>query len=195
MLKHRSFLFPLIEIWGKTPLEPALHGSDIVREMFFPHATHMKLNGILILIAPLAFAGCVQSHRAPVVYSTPPAYAPYPEAPPAVISVPETSVSSRPEVRVYPPAATEATPEPLLPAITYGPSEADLALAQSLRRILSADTSLASASRNMMMSIQNGRVTLTGTAPSENARRVVEQTVGSTAGVVSVEDRVQVDLH
>jgi len=65
-MKHRAFLFPPEGNLGKDPNRTGAVWPDIVRMMFFLHATHMKLNRILILIAPLAFAGCVQSHQAPV---------------------------------------------------------------------------------------------------------------------------------
>jgi osmotically-inducible protein OsmY len=94
---------------------------------------------------------------------------------------------------VYAPDAT--VPPPFEPVITYGSSESDMALAQSIRRILSADTSLAAAARNMRMSIRDGRVTLTGTTPSENARQIVERTVATIAGVVAVDNQAQVELH
>jgi len=155
----------------------------------------MKSNRWVYLLLPLTFAGCIQSHREPaVVYSSPASYSePVYTAPPAAVPIAPTS--PRPAVRVYPPTSeTEVLPPPQ-PIISYGPSESDFALAENIRRMLSADTGLASASRNMRMTIRDGRVTLTGTAPSENARRLVERTLTNTAGVVSVDDQSQVEFH
>src|SRR5262245_48255087 len=151
----------------------------------------MKSNRWIYFLLPLSFAACVQSHREPVVYSTPPRYSePVYTTPPA--AVPIAPASPRPAVRVYPSTSeTELVPPPQ-PIISYGPSQSDFALAENIRRMLSADTSLASASRNMRMTIRDGRITLTGTAPSEIARQLVQRTLTNTAGVVSVDDQSQV---
>ena len=149
----------------------------------------MKLLKLTCLFAPVLAAGCVHSHRAPVVYTTPAAPTTVYTTP---ATVPVTPTSPRPEVRVYAPEPNEAPGT--MPVISYV-NDSDLAIAQSIRRTFSADTDLASASRNMRMTIRDGHVVLTGNAPSENARQLVERTLTAIPGVVSIDDQSRVDLH
>ena len=153
----------------------------------------------------LLTAGCIQSHRAPVVYSETPAvystvpsttiYTAQPAAPPStVINTPSTTVlaptSSRPVVRVYSPEPSRVVAVPV-----SGAHEADLALAEDIRSGLSSDTSLMDAARNVQMSIYDGRVTLTGTTGTENARQLLHTAVARMPGVASLDDQVTVELR
>ena len=192
----------------KTPMEARGSWRILTRSYSFQSEdsfmSFMKFPKIFYVIAPAVLvSGCVESHRQPVVYSDPssfnrtpmPAYSPPPPAysTPAPVIVAPTS--ERPDVRIYAADSAPVVVSPPAPIITYSPAESDLALANSLRQMLSADSSLASAARNVRMSIRDGRVTLTGTTSSERARQLMERAVAGTPGVAAVEDRVQVDLH
>jgi hypothetical protein len=149
--------------------------------------------------------GCVQSHRAPAVYSEAPAifstvptttiYTAPPAAPPTIVySTPSAAflapTSARPAVRVYSPAPTRVVAVPVA-----GAHDADLALAEDIRAGLSTDTSLMSAARNVQMTIYDGRVTLTGTTSSESARQLLHSAIATMPGVASLDNQVTVELH
>jgi BON domain-containing protein len=138
----------------------------------------MKLAKLLYAVPLLIGAGCVYSHRAPVVYSPTP----------AVVTVAPTSV--QPAVRVYPEPTTvvPATPTPTV-------SAGDLAVANTIRDILAADPTLASVARNVRISIVNSDVTMTGTVLTEHDRAGLHSAIAGIPGVNRVDDRVQVDLN
>jgi len=164
----------------------------------------MNLKLVISGLSPLVLAGCVQSHRAPVVYSETPVYSTVPAttiytAPPAappttVYTTPPTTVlaptSSRPEVRVYSPEPARIVTVPVT-----GAHDADLALAEDIRAGLSNNTSLLDAARNVQMSIFDGRVTLTGTTGTESARQLLHSAIGAMPGVTSLDDQVRVELR
>jgi osmotically-inducible protein OsmY len=69
---------------------------------------------------------------------------------------------------------------------------ADRALENSLRDDLSRYGDLASVAPNVQITARNGTVTLSGTAPSERDRQMIEAMVRNAAGVTSVNDQLQV---
>lgn len=171
----------------------------------------MNLKVIVSGFIPLVFAGCIQSHRAPVaysvpapavystvpttpIYSAPPAATVYTAPPTTVYTTPSTTIvaptSSRPAVRVYSPA-----PSRIITVPVAGAHDSDLALGEDIRAGLSSDTSLMSAARNVQMTIYDGRVTLTGTTSSESARQLLHNAITAMPGVASLDDQVAVDLH
>jgi hypothetical protein len=165
----------------------------------------MNVKSIIAGLSPLVLAGCIQSHRAPVVYSTTPVYSTVPSttiyttppaAPPTTVyTTPSTTTvlpptSSRPVVRVYSPA-----PARVVTVTVTGAHDADLNLAENIRSGLSSDTSLMDAARNVQMSIYDGRVTMTGTTSSESARQLLHSAIAAMPGVASLDDQVAVELR
>jgi hyperosmotically inducible periplasmic protein len=71
-------------------------------------------------------------------------------------------------------------------------NEADRALESSLRDQLSRYGDLASSAPNVQITARNGTVTLAGTVPNERERQMVEAMVKNTAGVTTVNDKLQV---
>jgi BON domain-containing protein len=144
----------------------------------------MKFAKLICLPVPLLLAtGCVYSHRA-----TPVVYTPAPTS--TVITVPP--VSERPAVRVYPePSTVISEPATTTPSVSSG----DLAVANTIRQLFVADPTLASAARNVRISVINGYVTMTGTVLTEHERSTLHSAIASIPGVTRVDDRVQVDLN
>jgi osmotically-inducible protein OsmY len=73
---------------------------------------------------------------------------------------------------------------------TYGQS--DQALANQLQQALSSHPTLGGFASNIRITVQNGRVALSGSVPSEQDRQMVDDIVRNTAGVVSVSDQLQI---
>jgi len=153
---------------------------------------------LLIGFSAILTSGCVYSHRnPPVVYSPTPAVI---TAEPAIVA-PSTTVitpaptvvtptSDRPVVRVYPETpivAADTTP-------TTVPS-ADWATADTIRKVLVADPTLASAARNVRISVLNGQVTMTGAVLTQHDRELLHSAIAGMPGVSRVDDRVQVELN
>jgi len=142
--------------------------------------------------------GCVQSHRThPVVYSTTPAIITEPVVPTpnTTIVTPAPTVlsptSDRPVVRVYPeaPAVVDTS------AATSAISSQDLATADTIRKLLIADPTLASAARNVRISVLNGQITMTGTVLTQHDREMLRSAIARIPGAFQVDDRVQVELN
>src|SRR5438105_4173349 len=114
----------------------------------------MKLAKLFGLGLALAMTGCV-SHRQPVAYTT--------------TTTTLTPTSDRPVVRVYP-DATSVRVEPPITAPVTTVSSGDMAIADSIRRMLENDSALASAARGVHFTVDNGRVSLTGSVLTESER-------------------------
>jgi len=146
------------------------------------------LAGPIVLLA----SGCVYSHRQPVVYTP---------VPTVVAPVSERSV-----VRVYPEASTVVPVTPSTTVVEPSTTTAvatpratvaagDLAMADSIRRMFAADPALATAARNVRISVINGQITMTGTVLTEHDRSILHSAIGGMPGVNRFDDRVQVDLN
>lgn len=137
-----------------------------------------------------ATPGCVHSHRGrEVVYYT----APAPAAPP----VPVVTVAPPPGgVTVTPPPTSrvvspdEAIEPPSEPP--PGVSSQDLALAESISKLLKNDAHMASISGNVQTTVDHGVVILRGTVPSENAMDEIASRVSKLPGVHHLEDHLAV---
>jgi osmotically-inducible protein OsmY len=68
----------------------------------------------------------------------------------------------------------------------------DRTLGQQIMQQLKTDTSLAAALPTIKLSINNGKVTLSGAAQSEQQKQQIESTVKRVSGVSSVENQIQV---
>ena len=64
-----------------------------------------------------------------------------------------------------------------------------------MRKMFEADPNLASAARNVRISVLSGQVTMTGTVVTQSDREALHSAVNTTPGVFRVDDRVQVDLN
>jgi len=141
----------------------------------------MIVRSLSIALAALLVSGCVQSHRERVVYVPEPA--------------PLAPTSTTPEVRVYSPAGpvvTQPPPSAVTPAIASDP---DVVLAQSVSRLLKGEPDLASVSRKVSATVQNGVVTLRGSVPSENDREEIKERVSRLPGVFRVVDELGTELR
>jgi hypothetical protein len=128
----------------------------------------MRGRSLFWLILPLSLmGGCIQSHR--VGYANP---------------APPTPTSDRPESMVYPGTVTSAERTP--PGATVG----DLEVAQEVSQLLKTDPHLAAASRNVMVIVKNGVVTLEGTTLAEHDRDEIVERIGLLPGVARVDDRL-----
>ena len=135
--------------------------------------------GFLVLAAT---SGCVHSHRGrEVVYYTAPAPASPPV--PVVTVAPPTSrvVTVAPEESIEPPSE----PPP-------GVSNQDLALAESISKLLKNDAHMASISGNVQTTVDRGVVILRGTVPSENAMDELASRISNLPGVHHLEDHLAV---
>jgi|SRR5436305_8795228 len=168
---------------------------------------------IVPLIGGLALTGCVYSHR-PVVYSATTADAAVGATttevvttPPAVVSTPATVVatSPRPAVRVYstpePPKLSVTTPVP--PPVTSATtvpghivatsSSSDAAVVAGIRQMLETDT--LRIYRNADFEVDNGRVIVRGTVPTDHDRIELQNRLVTMPGVASVDNKLDVELH
>lgn len=137
--------------------------------------------GFLVLAAA---SGCIHSHRGKevVYYTAPPSASPPP--------VPLVTVVPPPTSRVYttpPDAAIEPPSEP-----PPGVSSRDLALAESISKLLKNDAHMASISGNVQTTVDQGVVTLRGTAPSENAMDELALRISKLPGVVRLNNQLSV---
>ena len=138
-------------------------------------------------------SGCVYSHRnPPVVYSTTPTVITEPIVTPSPTIVTPTPtvvapISDRPVVRVYPEVPTVA------PTTTV--SSQDMATADTIRNVLLADPALASAARDVRISVLNGQITMTGTVVTQHDRERLHSAIPGIPGAYQVDDRVQVELN
>ncbi|HTL59209.1 MAG TPA: BON domain-containing protein [Candidatus Limnocylindrales bacterium] len=73
----------------------------------------------------------------------------------------------------------------------YGLVDTDQALERKLRAQLSSNAELSSTAPDVLISAQNGTVTLSGNVPSEQVRRQIDDIVRNTSGVDAVNDQLQ----
>ena|SRR5712691_9529436 len=142
----------------------------------------MKMTKLLFVVIPLGFAGCVYSHRAPVVY-----------APPSTTTV-VAPVSDRPVVRVYPYPTTVET----LPPVTTTqvvPTSSDLAMADTIRKMFDADPSFSSATKDVQIGVYHGTVTLRGSVPLHETSDELQRRIQTIPGVAQVDNQLDVTLH
>ncbi len=116
--------------------------------------------------------GCVETHNPPVVYRP---------APVAVETPVVTATSDRPADRVYPPGVSV--------------SSRDLAIADSVRGVLSGEVVIPSVGNNVEARVENGVVTLTGTVPSEVDKEEMVARISKLPGVAAVHDRTTITLR
>ena len=152
----------------------------------------MKFTKFFWISLPVALCwGCVYNHRNGVVYG--------PE--PVVV----TPTSERHVIRVYPEATTvtsstvfpvpSTTVVPVPSPTTATVASGDLAIADTMRKMFETDPALASAARNVRISVLNGQATMIGTVVTQSDRESLHSAVNTTPGVSRVDDRVQVDLN
>ncbi len=130
---------------------------------------------LLLALPFVLITGCVRSHRA--AYYTPDYYTYTPAPPP-----PPAPTSERPESRVY-------------PNMPPGVSAQDLGLADSIRAQLKGDPVLRSSSRNVLVTVDQGVVTLRGSVPSEHQRYEIIDRIKTLPGVARIEDQLAVDVR
>ena len=132
----------------------------------------------------LAATACVQSHRTPTaVYLTP--------APPSTTVV-VAPTSDREDVRVYSPTPVVVTPPSTPPP---GVTASDVRLADSVSQLLKSNTSLGDATRNVEVTVDNGRVTLLGSVPTIHDRYEIVQRIRNLPGVSRVVDELGVEIR
>jgi osmotically-inducible protein OsmY len=73
-----------------------------------------------------------------------------------------------------------------------GATEADRTLNHKIRQGLSADSSLASAAKNVHFNSDEGKVTLNGTVATEKEKKDIEAKVEKMAGVKDVDNQLQI---
>jgi hypothetical protein len=134
--------------------------------------------GFLVLAAS---SGCVQRHRSQeAAHST---------APAPVVTVPPPT-SERSEPRVYPVTADEPVEPPSAPPSDV--SNRDLALAESISKLLNNDPHLASISGNVQTTVDQGVVILRGTVPSGNAMDEIALRISKLPGVAHLREHLTV---
>ena len=106
-----------------------------------------------------------------------------------------TPVVTAPGTVISTPVVVTEMPPDLPPTTTTVASSASLALAENIRALLAADTTLNSAARDVRISVYNGRLTLTGRTVTELERQRLHSALAGLPGVSRVDDRVQVDLQ
>jgi hypothetical protein len=74
----------------------------------------------------------------------------------------------------------------------YGMVDPDQTLERRLRLELNRDPDLAAASPDLLISAQNGTVTLSGAVPNEQTRREIDAIIRNTSGVEVVNDQLLV---
>lgn len=77
------------------------------------------------------------------------------------------------------------------PARYYGMVDTDRSLEKELRYELNSHPDLAGTAPHVLISAQNGTVTLSGVIPSEQARQEIDGIVRNTDGVAVVNDQLQ----
>ena len=179
---------------------------------------HKKLFGIVpLIITGFALTGCVYSHR-PAVYSATTTDDALGAPTTAAVTTPTTVVatSTRPAVRVYsstePPRMSVTTPVPppvtgttVVPGTTTTTTRvvpghivatsgsADAAIVASIRQMLESD--VARLYRNADFEVDNGRVVVRGTVPTDHDRVELQNRLVTMPGVAAVENKLDVELH
>ena len=151
--------------------------------------------GLLLMVAA---SGCAKSHRSREVVYTPPAGEPVytPVAPalaPPPVSVTPPSPPAIPEgsePRVYTAPPEEVVNPPSSPP--PGVSSRDVAVAESISKLLRNDAHMASISGNVQTTVEQGVVTLRGTAPSGNALDEIAMRVGKLPGVGHLHNQLSI---
>lgn len=146
----------------------------------------MKIIGFVLSGSALVLlSGCIQSHRTPsAVYITPP--------PVVATPAPVAPTSDRDAVRVYPSTpATVTVPSSAPPGVLAS----DVAVADSVSQLLKSNTSMADATGNVQVTVENGVVTLRGSVPTNHDRDEIVQRVAQLPGVVRVRDQLGVNLR
>jgi len=138
----------------------------------------MKIINLLVALPAIALTtgGCVQSHRSEAAHTPTPAVVPAAPAP----------TSNRPETRAYPEGSVQTVTPPSTPP--PGVSSSDVALATQVSEWLKGDPTLASASRNVQVTVHQGVVTLHGMVPSEHQRFEIVNRLSRLPGVKGIED-------
>ena len=163
----------------------------------------MRRNRIFWMLMPaLAITGCVYTHH-PAAYTTTTTGAVVTTGPGVAVATPPSTVvatSPRPAVRVYPEPSsrlsiTSAAPPPAtatVPITVVGASSPnDLAITTSIKQMLETDTTRLY--RNVDFAIDNGKVTLRGTVPTDHDRIELQNRLVTMPGVVSVENKLDVE--
>jgi osmotically-inducible protein OsmY len=70
-----------------------------------------------------------------------------------------------------------------------------MATADTIRNVLLADPALASAARDMRISVLNGQITMTGRVVTQHDRERLHSAIAGIPGAYRVDDRVQVELN
>jgi osmotically-inducible protein OsmY len=103
-----------------------------------------------------------------------------------------TPTSERQAPRVYPETVKPVPPpQPVAPP-PAGVSANDIAIGQSINRLLKDDSGLAGVSGNVEATIDNGVVTLRGRVPSEHDRTEIADRIARLPGVAKVHDQLEV---
>jgi osmotically-inducible protein OsmY len=124
--------------------------------------------------------GCSNYPEHQASYNTP-AYSTTGSASDQVISSPSPSYSTSSTVTA-----------PNTPSTTTYNAATDRALETTVRQALDNNPTVATVSRGLYITSQNGTVTLTGTVPSEQDRQFIDNTVRNIGGVYGVNDQLQV---
>ncbi|MEY2428172.1 MAG: hyperosmotically inducible periplasmic protein [Verrucomicrobiota bacterium] len=80
------------------------------------------------------------------------------------------------------------------PTAATSASEADRQLTAQVQQQLQADAAFAAIAPNLQITAQNGTITLKGNVPSDQQKEKLEAAIRDIAGVVSVNNRLQVSL-
>jgi len=172
----------------------------------------------LLCTVPLVLGtGCIHSHRRPIVY-TPVAAAVvapptgtvvervYPEtSSTTVVERPATTVIERPAATIVetpsttivaPPSAVVGSPTTILKTPSSGPviAGSDIALMGTIRNQFDTEPT-SPGLRNVQITVDDGRVVLRGTVPTEHERQELRARIARLAGVRGVDDRLTVELH
>lgn len=160
----------------------------------------MRSNKFLWIIIPSVAitAGCVYSHqpatytRTGTVVTTGPAV--------AVATPPSTVVATSPRsaVRVYPDTklsitSAEPPPAPVSVPITVvgAPSANDAVITTSIKQMLETDSTRLY--RNVDFAIDNGKVTLRGSVPTDHDRVELQNRLAAMPGVISIDNKLDVE--
>ena len=129
----------------------------------------MKYQLLLPLGLAAALTGCVHSHMA--------AQAQYDTA-----AASPTPTSSRPVTRVYQDSNGAQSPTAV----------EDMDRAVALRNMIQNDHAMRAAAKNVDIEIKDGRAILRGSVKSEHQSQLLQERVGSSMGITSVENRLMV---
>jgi osmotically-inducible protein OsmY len=129
-------------------------------------------------------AGCSYNQH-PAAYRSAPYGSPVVSSPAYTSGTPQVTTGSSPPVYSAPPAANAAVYAAQSSVATANNLVADVQ--QALR-----SSDLSDLAPNLNVSSQNGTVTLSGYVPTERDKQLAETLARNTAGVVSVNDQIQV---